>query len=152
MTEASKVPTTINIDKRMQDDVVSPIDECDYMLLSKSTVPHGELYLYAMALGWDKGMNPEIDKPSSGGFIRSESFSPKLTTLINAIHYAVVGFESPDSLRDHKAAFKLAEQYANGGFHLLEGELSGKADTEVTANDLIAEMNEKWQSWFGEKA
>lgn len=149
MSEASKTPATISIDQKMQENVVSVIDDSDYMFLSKSSAPHGELYLYAMALGWEKGLNPEMDKPVSGGFIRSESFSPKLATLIGTVHYATVGFDSPDMLRDHKASFKLAEQYANGGLHLLEGELSGKADTETAANDLIAEMNTKWERWFG---
>lgn len=151
MAEASRIPATINIDQKMQEDVVGVIDEHDYMLLGKSTVPHSELYMFAMALGWDKKLNPEMEKPASGGFIRSESFPPKLSALIDAVHYAVVGFESPDSLRDHRASFKLAEKYANGGFHLLAGDLSGKVDTETVANDLIAEMNEKWEEWFGDR-
>ena len=112
MTEPSKIPATISIDSRMQDVVVNTIDDTDYMLLSKSTVPHGELFLYAMALGWNKKLKPEMDKPTSGGFIRSESFSPKLSTLIETVHYAVVGFDSPDELRDHRKSFKIAEQYA----------------------------------------
>lgn len=149
MTEPTKTPATINIDARMQDDVVNAIDDSDYMLLSKSTVPHGELFLYAMALGWSKKLNPEIEKASSGGFIRSESFSPKLSSLIEAVHYAVIGFDSPDGLRDHKRSFKVAERYANGGFHLLEGAISdGNVGTETTSNELIAEMNEKWDEWF----
>lgn len=149
MAEPSKTPATINVDSKMQETVVSVIDDTDYLLLSKSTVPHGELFLYAMALGWSKKLKPKIDKSSSGGFIRSESFSPKLSALIEAVHYAVVGFDSPDELRDHKKSFKIAEKYANGGFHLLEGEIASNADTETTANELVAEMNEKWEEWFG---
>ena len=150
MTEPSKIPATISIDSKMQDVVVNIIDDTDYMLLSKSTVPHGELFLYAMALGWNKKLKPEMDKPTSGGFIRSESFSPKLSTLIETVHYAVVGFDSPDELRDHRKSFKIAEQYANGGLHLLEGEVAGSIDTETTANELIAEMNDMWDEWFDE--
>lgn len=150
MSERSKTPATINIDSKMQDIVVNAIDDTDYMLLSKATAPHGELFLYAMALGWSKKLKPKIDKASSGGFIRSESFSPKLSALIEAVHYAVVDFGSPDELRDRKKSFKVAERYANGGFHLLEGEIAGTVDTETTANELIAEMNEKWSRWFGE--
>ena len=67
------------------------------------------------------------------------------------MHYAVVGFDSPDELRDHRKSFKIAEQYANGGLLLLEGEVAGNIDTETTANELIAEMNDMWDEWFGEE-
>lgn len=132
----------------MQEIVVNAIDDNDYMLLSKSTTPHSDLFLYAFALGWSKKLNPKMDKPSSGGFIRSESFSPKLSTLIETVHYAIVGFDSPDELRNHKESFRIAEQYANGGFHLLEGDVERNAETETTANELIAEMNAKWSDLF----
>ena len=62
----------------------------------------------------------------------------------------MVGFGSPDVLRDRKRSFKIAEQYANGGLHLLEGEVTGNIDTETTANELIAEMGDLWDEWFGE--
>ena len=63
------------------------------------------------------------------------------------MHYAVVGFDSTDELRDHKSSFKIAEQYANGGLHLLEGKVAGNVDTETTANELVAEMNDMWDEW-----
>lgn len=37
-----------------------------------------------------------------------------------------------------------------GGLHLLEGEVTRNIDTETTANELIAEMNDMWEEWFGE--
>ena len=62
----------------------------------------------------------------------------------------MVGFGFPDELRDHKKSFKIEEQYAIGGLHLLEGEVTGNIDTETTANELIAEMNDMWDEWFSE--
>ena len=33
---------------------------------------------------------------------------------------------------------------------MLEGEVAGNIDTETTANELIAEMNDMWDEWFDE--
>ena len=146
--ESTKIPSTVTIEASVEKSVIEVLDDTKFMLLDKASTNHEELFYYALALGWDKQVNLDVAKPKSGGFIRTESFSTKLSSVIEAIHYSTLGLDNPDGLVDHKEAYKNAEQFANGGFHLLEGELEQNKDTEVYANELIAEMNDKWNQLF----
>lgn len=149
--ETTKAPrTTITIDTKISNEVVTILDEENYMRLGKSACTRADLLLYAMAIGWDSKLPIPIEQPLSGGFARTESFSSKVSMLMDVLHFSDVGFDNPDELRDKNAAYALAEKYANGGFHLIQGDLNDHISSEEKANTIIAELNEKYQKLFGE--
>ena len=89
-----------------------------------------------------------ISKPLSGGFARTESFSDKVSTIIKVVQFAESDFDDPDCLRDTNAGYNLMEQYANGGFKLIEGELADRMGSEEKANKVIAELNKQYDELF----
>lgn len=147
--EPTKAPAILGIDEKMYESVVKVIDdETDFMFLSKSSSNHEEILLFALALGVNNRTKLAISKYYSGGFIRSSYFSPKLDVLKDTLHFWEVGFDNPDALCDHKHSFAVLEEYANGGFHLLQGEMEGNPDSETYANGLIAEMDKWYKKLF----
>ena len=148
--EAPKAPrTTITIDTKMSNEVVAALDEENYMQLGKAACTRADLLLYAMAVGWDSKLPIPLKHPLSGGFARTESFSSKVSMLIDVLHYSDAGFDNPDELRDKNSAYALAEKYANGGFHLIQGDLDDRVGSEEKANTIIAELNERHKEMFG---
>lgn len=140
---STKTPATISIDASLKEDFIEGLlDEQDCLLLGKKSAQRDELFLFAMALGWKNKLPVDLDKPCSGGFIRTSSFSSQLVSTIDLIHFANNKFESKDNLRDHKESYRIAEKYANGGLRLLRGEINdANGDSEVIANTLIEEMD-----------
>lgn len=149
MENISKARSTVSIDKRINDVVVSRLDECDYLHLGKSGCTRADLMLYAMALGVDSKISVPLKKPLDGGFARTESFSPKVSALIEALHFSEVGYDNPDGLRDKNAAYKIAEEYANSGFNFIESDLDNM-DSEEKANLIIADLNARYEKIFRE--
>lgn len=141
--------TTITIDSKISNEVIPALDEENFMQLGKSSCTRADLLLYAMAIGWDSKLPIPIEQPLSGGFARTESFSSKVSMLIDVLHFSDAGFDNPDELRNRNAAYALAEKYANGGFHLIKGDLHDHISSEEKANMIIAELTERHMELFG---
>ena len=142
--EATKCPATINVEAKIKELVDSELDENNFMYLGKKSAQRDELFLFGLALGWRHSLKADLDKPCSGGFIRTSSFSSQLTAMIDLIRFSEVNCEHPNALRDHKQSYKIAERYANAGLHMIDGEILEGGDSETYANELIAEMDEMY--------
>lgn len=149
--DATKAPATISIDGVLKESFVEGVlDDKNFMFLGKKTAQRDELFLFAMALGWRNRLSTDLDRPCSGGFIRTSSFSSQMVSMIDLIRFAETGFKTPNVLRDHKESYRMAERYANGGLHLLQGEIAdASVDSETFANTLIEEMDEMYNDVFG---
>lgn len=148
-TENARAPrTTITIDQRASDDVIERLDDTNYFGLGRQGCTRAELLLYAMAVGWESRLEVPINKPLSGGFVRTEYFSDKMIMLIRSMHFSTLGFDNPDGLRDTNAGYDLAERYANGGFQFIEGELDDRIDSEEKANMVVADLNKRYDKLF----
>ena len=140
------IPATIAIEQHFKDELVNDIREQNYLGFESSH--NEELFLYALALGWTQRMKPEVKRKASGGWARTESFTPKLCTCIDLLHYIEMGLDKPDELRDRKRAYKLAEEYANGGFLMMEQEMKSEPDSEQAAHELVEWMDRKYREFF----
>lgn len=148
--EISRAPrATVNIDRRVDESLVGRLDETNYLGLGKSSCARADLMLYAMAVGWDAKLSAKLERPSSGGFARTESFSPLVTAMVRLLHFANIGFDMPDGLRDVNAGYSYMEEYANSGFRLIEGDLDSHLDSEEKANLIIADLDGRYEKWFG---
>ena len=105
--------------------------------------------LFALALGYHEGLKPELKRPRN--LTRAEYLSDKFKAVANAINLADAGFENTEVVRDRKAASSLVERYDNGGFQLLEGEVTELSDAEAVADDYVARMDEMYEEYTGEK-
>jgi len=148
--EITKAPkATINIDRHVDDSIIGRLDDTNYLRLGKSSCNRADLMLYAMAVGWDAKLPAKLERPSSGGFARTESFSPLVIAMVRLLHFANIGFDKPEGLRDVNAGYSYMEEYANGGFNLIEGDLDSRLDSEEKANLIIAELDGRYEKWFG---
>lgn len=145
-TDRCKAPAIFSIDEHAYSEIIPGIESRDnWMLLAKNEYTRGSLVLFAMALGWHNGLKVPIKRNHGGGFARRESLLPKVTTLIDALHFAELGYSNVDDLRYRADAYSIAAQYANGGFHLIEGELQGSTKTIDFALGLIADMDAMYE-------
>lgn len=143
--------TVINVDQRVADQIVPRLDQTDFFGLGKATCARADLFLYAMAVGWDSQLKAPIQKSSTGGFVRTEYFTPKADVLIKVMHFKEIGFDNPDGLRDINEGYDLAESYANAGFQLIEGDLNDRIDSEEKANMIVFDLNKRYLELFGEQ-
>ena len=144
--EPTKAPMTIGVDSRLESELIEQVlDEGNFMYLKKGVAQRDELFLFAMALGWMRGVSSEASEGRVVGLARTSSFSSRLIAAIDLVHFKQVGFSEPNDLRDHRAAYKIAESYANAGLHLLKGDIESNDDSETYANELIAEMNAMYE-------
>jgi len=150
--EATPLPSTISIEAKHKDNLIeSVLDQTNFMYLGKPGAQRDELFLFAMALGWRHDLSVKLDKPCSGGFIRTSSFSSQLSAMIDLARFKQADFKSSDCLMDHKGSYRLAEAYANGGLGLIEGETESNMDSETYANMLIAEMDDMYREFFPDR-
>lgn len=138
--ESSKMPAVMGVDEQVFSDVVPRMKEFDFF----KNANNSELLLYAFALGAAHGMEVPIAHMHSGGFARTESFSGKFTSVINARHVALAGEANPDVVCNQGEAFAEAERCANGGFQMIAGDLERNPTSETYANQLLAELDKKY--------
>ena len=72
-------------------------------------------FLFAMAFGFWRGADREIDKRE--GFVRAEYLTPQDKALIDAL--AVAEAQSAAVLANRERVYEIAERYAHGGILLL---------------------------------
>lgn len=138
--ESSKMPAVMDIDECVFDNTVQGMKDFDFF----KGASNSELFHFAFALGAAHGMEVPIVRKRSGGFARTESFSPKLISAIIALHVEKEGAANPDVVCNQAAAFAEAGRYANGGFQLIEGDLKGNPTAETYANRLLNELDKKY--------
>lgn len=143
-----KMPILFNVDEHVYSEVVDEIDRLNWLRLGRNSTTRGGLLLFAMALGWRNGLKVDLKKVHSGGFARRESFSPDVPVVINAVHFADLGYENIDELRYIDDAYDVCEKYVNGGFGLIEGEMNRGVTTEEFTAELIEEMDLLHAKWF----
>jgi hypothetical protein len=87
----------------------------------KATPSNAELFLFAMAFGFQAGNRAAISKGSGNG-VRVEYLRPEHEVLMAAIQLSVTG--STASLPDLDERYSIAEEFAEGGIRLLSAELA----------------------------
>lgn len=148
MAESSAMPAIMTVSEDVYTDLIPRLRESDFF----KDVSNGDLLLYACALGAAHSMEVPIKRAHNGGLARRESFSQKFIAVIKALHVARVGENDPDGICDQAAAFFEAERYANGGFEMIESDLTGNPNAETYANRLIGDLDKRYEQIKGRPA
>lgn len=147
MVEGAKgIRATVTIEERINAELLGRLKEANYLLLREET--NAEIMKYAMAVGWESRLPVPLSRPHSGGWARTESFTPEMNMLIKLLHFEKIGFDSPDGLRKQNEGLDYVEEYANGGFNIIEGDLDDKLDSETKANMIIADLDNRYRKLF----
>ena len=140
--DSHDLPKTIAVTDYVMESVIkSRLDQTDYLGLG--SCQRSELFLYALALGRDSGLS--LPLKNSHGLFRTETLSYSDMAVFRAVHYATNEFERPDELCNVNETIRIAQEYANGGFQLLEGELNDNLESFQKANEIVAALSDKYQ-------
>ena len=149
--ENQPVQATLSVDQRIGDVVIPRFDELEFFSKreGQSRIEARDLFTFAFALGFHNGLPIKLSSKKGGGFLRTEYISDRQKVLMRSVHYSRSHFEDADSLRDLHTTYALAEEYANGGFQILEGELDRNVGSEEMANTFIQEMDKLYEEYTG---
>lgn len=136
--------TTLSVDQHVKDVVIPRMD----MAVFKG-MQNLDRFQLAMAIGIHNGMKLPLSRRNDGGYVRREYFTPRFTTLFNAIRLAETDYQDPDCLQNESESLDLVEKYANGGFQYIEGDLDESASSEEIANSFIADMDSLYKEYTG---
>lgn len=124
---------------------IEKIDSAKLLNLDNKNCSRMELFLFALALGVESGIETELSKTDT--LVRAEY----LNTKNEAYLYSVFISELPDggnldNINDIGKVFGKAQRYANTGFKILEGMME-KAENVVQL-ELLQELDELYEKNF----
>lgn len=144
MDTVIKTPDRLYVSTKAKE-LTDRLDENDYFGLGKATINRSELFLFAMALGVEAGAKTQVVNPYTGGFILDKSIDSKSQAIMYAQY--LTSFSDPekdlDNILDKGHVYKLAEQYANTGFKIIEDYLENKKASDLII-DLFLELDDKY--------
>ncbi|NTW21715.1 MAG: hypothetical protein HGA42_20060, partial [Nostocales cyanobacterium W4_Combined_metabat2_030] len=118
MLNNSKTPDRLYITAKNRA-VVEKIDEDAYFGLGKNMISRSELFLFAMALGYEVGTKMEFKDSASEGLVLDKSVDSTTKSLIYAQFIAGITDEDLDKISRKDIVYGQAEQYANTRFSIL---------------------------------
>ena len=139
---------TVNISKVHNEKLVNEcIDAKNYMQLGVGSCARKELFFFAAALGYAKGV-PVPFNTARESFARTEGFDFSTPFLYGALFYdnKVRNKEAEiEEIVDEDKVYGLIEQYANKGFEIIQGELDHSTPDISFMNDLLGELDEMFK-------
>lgn len=148
MPRTNNSPDRLTIDEGVRDSVIPLMKENEFF----GGLQNADYLLFAFSLGYEYQLKKPMKHGVGGGWVRSEYLSDKFRALINSVHLSEVGYDHPDAVREQAEAYSDVEQYANTGFQMIEGDLANNPSAETYANNLLAELDKKYEEFFNKSA
>lgn len=128
--------------------LIERIDADDYLGLGKNHITRSELFLFAMALGVECNTETSLTNIYSGGLVLDKSIDSKTRAAIYAqfISKLTDPSKNVDEVTDKTQVYKMAEQYANTGFEILDEYMNTKKPFDA-ALDMFVELDEQYSSF-----
>ena len=129
--------------------LVESIDEKNFFLLgNKGTdaINRSSLYSYAMALGYKEGKQTPIKQQYTGGFIQDMSIDGQLLAIMCCQYLMELPPDAIDCITEKGQIYKMAEQYANTGFHII-AEAVKQSDEENYLLDQLSTLDELYDAF-----
>lgn len=146
MDISARTPDRLYVSTKAKE-LVDHLDSLDYFGLGKASINRSELFLFAMALGAETCMETQVVNPYSGGLILDKSIDSKTRSIIYA--QCLASLSNPDkeldSITDKSRVYKMAEQYANTGFEIIEDYVEKKKASDLVF-DLFLELDDQYTS------
>lgn len=139
------------ISKKHKDGVLKNIDHHNYFGLGNSDLDRIDLYTFAVALGYHRGLHTDLEGGKES-FIREENvMRNNIRHAFTAIYFAdheSKAKENVETIVDSNITFPLSDSYANAGFSIIQDYMS-QYDNHGLCMKLLSEidkMNEEYQS------
>lgn len=135
------------IDKRINETLIPKIDETHFLGLNVPDSDRLELFLFAMALGVKQGVRTPLG--TKHGFILEPSIKSvdgAMSYLFSLLVDELKKINEEDKIDDKDYAFKVAEEYANTGFRIIDELMNKEMDEESQKYGLLEELDEEFES------
>ena len=141
---------TINIARKYNNELIPQLDRTNYFKLGKAECMRGELFNFALALGYNRNYQTQAEGKES--FFRTENIGND--RYIYASVYFQKNLENKtdniDEIVDDDLIFKNAEDYANTGFSIIK-DFVGKYSEEDLLFELIGDMDQMYEQYEKDK-
>jgi len=143
--ETSKIPDRLNYSTKAKQ-LIERIDEENYLGLGNKGITRSELFLFAMSLGIESKSQTEVKNPYAGGLILEKSIDSKTRSLMySQFILSLIDPENElDIISDKAQVYKMAEQYANTGFEIIDDYMDNNKPEDLVW-DLFLELDEQYE-------
>lgn len=136
----------LNISKELKDTVIQAIDNEHYMELQANSTPRIDLYTYALALG--KNNPTKMNKKDT--FVRNEYLEKNVEAIamLVAVSYSYKkDFESLEDVLDDKRIGQLADECANTGFKIIDGDMKENYNGDNGYLKMISDLDDLYEKY-----
>ncbi|MDO4556013.1 MAG: hypothetical protein Q4B70_12825 [Lachnospiraceae bacterium] len=124
--------------------IIEKIDSTKLLNLDNKNCSRMELFLFALALGVESGIETELTKTDT--LVRAEYLSTKNEAYLYSVFISELSDSGDlDKINDIGNVYRKAQQYANTGFKLIEGMME-KAENVVQL-ELLQELDEMYEEY-----
>jgi hypothetical protein len=143
--ETIKAPDRINCSEQAWE-LLEKIDKENYLALGKESIVRSEIFLFALSLGVESKTKTEIKKYHAGGLILDKSIDSKTRAAMYS--QFIISLDDPENelnaISNKGDVYKMAEQYANIGFEILEDYFKNKKAEDLVF-DLFVELDKQYE-------
>lgn len=137
----------ISVSKKVEEKIIPIIDSNKLLGLDKSTSERIDLFLFALALGLEKGMKKGLEQKIS--LIRAESVKPfPMSMIFSVLVDDLIKRNEIGKIGDQDEAFVVAQEYANAGFEEIQNMLEKDEDTLMWK--MLNTLDDKYDYLFSE--
>ena len=144
MNDLSRNPDRLNISQKTKA-IVDELDRTKFMNLDSGSITRSELFLFAMSLGAET-VPTKLEAINPGGFILEKSIDSTTLACIYALSISKHSGTDLDDITDKSEVYKLAQEYANTGFEIIENYLSAKKNSRDLVWELMREADEQYKT------
>jgi hypothetical protein len=137
----------LNVTKKAKELADNFDTNIDFNSFGKNLMTRSELFLFAMALGYNLKMKTHLQEVYPGGFILESSIDSKTFSLMYCGLIQEVGESDLDKITDKALVYSTAEMYANTGFSNLEDVLENYRSAYDYCLELAEDLQNQWDSF-----
>lgn len=137
---------TVDISAANVDGIVKDLDRTKYFCLNGSDTARRDLFNFALALGYKRGVEPDPITSKKETFVRTEYLN-NTYYLMSSIYFKEIisdDLSTIDDIVNEDKVYKLAEEYANTGFDILRNHFNTDNDEQLSYI-LLAQMDELFE-------
>lgn len=141
------VDIRLSVTKKVDEKIIPNIDSNKFLGLDKPTSERIDLFLFAMAMGIEKGEKKGLEQKI--GIIRNPSVNPSAMSMIFSVLVDdLIKRNEIEKIGDQDEAFIVAQEYSNTGFEEIQKMINMDEDTLLWK--MINILDEKYDSLFSE--
>lgn len=139
-----KEPSVLNISGDAKK-IIERIDKEKFLGLNNSETSRTDLFLFAMALGLETGIQMPLTNKES--LTRSSYLIKEQALLYSAFINKIEDKNDIEECTNKNKVFEMAEKYANTGFDLIKTMMDTKPE-QTNMLEMIVELDEKYEEIF----